>query len=586
MNPPPIESMLRAVVAVAPEGVLAVDTEGTIQWVNPMAEKLFAYPVGELMGQPLRSLIPERFRKGHEGHVASYFREPRPRPMGLGLELAALRKDGVEFPVEISLSHVTLPTGPLSVAFVTDITASKLLQTERDRLFELSPDLVCVLWREGSFKQVNPAFAGQAGWSPEELRSRPFETFLHRDDVEDWRKILQRLLAGENVTHFVNRYLCKDGSIRWLEWKAPAQNDPVIYAAARDITEARQSAEAQQRLMVLIDNIPEFVGLVATDGTRRILHVNRAGRELLGLPPLEQLREMTLSTLAIIDPDVEAQLNQDLTTQGHWRGETNLYHYLTREPIPVELSLIPVLYNGGGNVPIAHAAVARDIRERNRTQERLRSLARQLLTAQEEERRRVARDLHDDVTQKLVGMAIELGLLRRQVVPGVAEPKLLELEKQIAAVAEDLRNLAHEIHPGILEHVGLGAALEAFCREVSRQRGIPIHYSARDVPAGIPHEISVTAYRITQEAVANAVKHSGASLVSVVLAGAREPSTTPRLILAVADNGKGFLLSNIQDGPGLGLLSIEERVRLVQGNLTIQSNPGEGSRLEVEIPLP
>jgi PAS domain S-box-containing protein len=586
MNPPAIEPMLRAVVEGASQGLLAVDADGVIQWANPKAEAMFAYSPGGLSGQPLSRLIPHQFRGVHAAYTARYFDEPRSRPMGLGLELTAVRRDGTGFPVEISLSHIVLPQGPLAIAFVSDISARKLLQAERDRFFETSSDLICVARRDGIFEQVNPSFTRELGWTAEELLSRPFESFVHPEDVEKTRAAFELLLKGGSLAGFENRYLCKDGSVRWLEWSIPEQNDEFIYAVARDLSRSKRAAHEQQRLITLIENIPDFVAMMAADGSHRILYANETGREMLGLPPLEQLRNATLPDLAMVDPAVQARLEALPAGQARWSTETYLYHYVTGEAIPVDLSSFPVQFNGGADAPIALALVARDIRERRRSQEQLRLLTQRLLRAQEEERRAIARDLHDDVTQKLAGLSIELGLLRRSALAKAVKTKLLELQEQVAGVAEDLRHLAHDLHPGILEHAGLGPALKAFCDEVSRQRGIPIRHSVADVPREIPLDLSVVVYRITQEAVGNAVKHSGASLITVTLSKTGEGEKANRLRLTVADDGKGFELSAIAEGRSLGLLSMQERVHLVHGTLSIQSHPGRGTRLEVETPLP
>lgn len=578
--------MLRAVVEGAPQGVIAVDSEGGIRWANSMAEALFGYGTGELAGQPLESLLPEGARARHKDYLRRYFGSPQQRPMGRGLELTGLRKNESVFPVEISLSYVGPPEGPLAIAFVSDISERKRLENERDRFFELSLDPLCIVQRDGSFSQVNPAFAARLGFEPEEMLAKPFGTFIHPDDLEKSRSRLAHLLAGEDLVQFEHRLIAKDGSIRWFQWNAPAPGptDAVFFAAARDITEAREAAEAQQRLVALIENVGDFVALASTDEPGRILHINRGGRQMLGLPAMDQLRGMTLQDLAIGDPGLREQIEDALARRGHWIGEIKLRHRATGEWIPAELNMFLVLFNGGGSKPIARALVARDIRERKRTQERLHALTGQLLTAQEEERRRIARDLHDDVTQKLAGLAIELGLLRREPLPEALSAHVLRLQEQIAGVAEDLRIIAHDIHPGILEQAGLSAALQAYCADAARQRDVEIRYSARSVPNEIPMDIAVVFYRIAQEAVGNAVKHSGASAIEVALTGI--PEAESRLRLTVSDNGKGFVVEQIREGLGLGLLSIEERVQLIRGSFSIRSNPGEGSRLEVEVKLP
>jgi PAS domain S-box-containing protein len=582
---PSVNRILLAVMEVAPQGVIVADPEGVILWANPRADALFGYGSGELTGQPVANVLPKQFRARHNDHLRHYFDAPQARPMGLGLELTGLRKDGTAFPAEIGLGYIAPPTGPLAIAFVTDITERKVLETERDQFFELSPDPLCIVRGDGSLSQVNPAFAAQLGFGREEMSVRTFATFIHPEDRERAQTLLGRLLAGQQAIQFENRLIAKDGSVRWFQWtaQAPASGEPVRYAVARDVTGAREAAEAQQRLVALIENITDFVGLASADEPFRILHINKGGRDMLGLPPLTELQHLTIHDLAIVDAGMQEQIEEGLARTGDWTGELKMRHYATGEWIPVELNLFLVLFTNGDRKPIARGLVARDIRERKYTEERLRALARQLLTAQEEERRRIARDLHDDLSQKLAGTAIELGLLRQEKLPSAARARLVRLEEHVGELAEDLRNIAHDLHPAILEHVGLSAALEAHCAEVSRQRAISIRCSAVAVPGGIPPETAVVLYRIAQEAVGNSVKHSGASLVEVVLTGMQ--GAEGRIKLIVADNGKGFSLDNIRDSAGLGLLSIEERVQLVNGKLEIHSRPNEGSRLEVEVPL-
>jgi len=592
---PPVERLLRAVVEGAPQGVIAADLEGVIQWANPIAENLFGYGAGELTGQPLAIIIPGQKPVRHESQSSDFFRTPPPRRMGAGKDLTGLRKDGSVFPVEINLSYVGPPEGPLAIAFVTDIAERKRQENERHRFFDLSPDLLCVVRRDGSLQQVNQAFAARLGLDPEEMLGRPFGMFTHPEDQEKAARMLERLLAGEDLVQFESRLIVADGSVRWFHWSAsaPALGDAMFYVAARDVTEAREAAEAQRRLAALIESIPDLVGLTATDEQEKILHINKGGRELLGLPPLEQLRGMTLKDMEIVTPEVQEQMKEALERRAIWSGETTLRHFRTHERIPVEFSLFLVPSEGGQEAPIARALVARDIRKQKHTEERLRLLTGQLLIVQEAERRRIARDLHDDLTQKVAGVAIELGLLRRDFSSGPVSMRLARVQDQVAKLATDLRSVAHEIHPGILEHAGLSAALKAHCAEVGRLRGLAIHYSAQDVPGGIPADIGVVLYRIAQEAVGNAVKHSGGSLVNVTLSGATRdsageagPKLKAGLRLTVSDNGMGFLVEESRNGLGLGLLNIRERVQLVHGRFSIHSRPGEGCRLEVDVPLP
>jgi signal transduction histidine kinase len=216
--------------------------------------------------------------------------------------------------------------------------------------------------------------------------------------------------------------------------------------------------------------------------------------------------------------------------------------------------------------------------------ERSQALNGQLLRAQQEEGRRIARELHDDITQRLAGLSIEIGLLRKK-----ADPKttagLDRLQREAIQMTEDLRNIAQAMHPSLLELAGLSEALEALCRQISLQRNIAILCTAEGLPERLPEEISITMYRIAQEAIGNAVKHAGASMIHVRLRVASDIGKRHRLCLTVSDNGRGFLVDRIQRGSSLGLLSMEERVHLVKGSFAISSRPGEGCQVVVDVPL-
>jgi PAS domain S-box-containing protein len=230
------------------------------------------------------------------------------------------------------------------------------------------------------------------------------------------------------------------------------------------------------------------------------------------------------------------------------------------------------------------SAAAHDVTEEKWIQEKLRDLAGQVMTAQEEERRRIAGELHDDVTQRLATLGIELGLLKRA--PAGAEAlnlhgELSRLQAQILQLSEDVRRLSHSLHPSILEHSDLAASLEMHCLEFTDQHGIAASFTARDVPDDVPRPVALALYRIAQESLRNVARHSDATAASVVLAG--ESGT--QLSLFVIDNGKGFDVGKAKISPGLGLVSIEERARHIGASVTIDSMPDAGTRLGVLVTL-
>jgi PAS domain S-box-containing protein len=229
------------------------------------------------------------------------------------------------------------------------------------------------------------------------------------------------------------------------------------------------------------------------------------------------------------------------------------------------------------------SAAARDITQEKFDRGKLRDLAAQLMTAHEEERRRIARDLHDDVTQRLATIGIEMGLLKRDgSTRGAMDlaTALDRLQEEIVVVSEDLRLLSHSLHPSVLEHADLGTTLETHCREFTKKHGIETSFAMREVPPGIPRDVAVTLYRIAQESLRNVAQHSKATAASVTLAG-----DGSALALFIIDNGSGFDAKKAKSSAGLGLLSIEERARTIGASVAIESMLDAGTRLSVRVPM-
>lgn len=211
-------------------------------------------------------------------------------------------------------------------------------------------------------------------------------------------------------------------------------------------------------------------------------------------------------------------------------------------------------------------------------------LAGRLITAQEDERSRIARDLHDDVGQQLVGLAFIVSAIKRKI-GGVSDaPEVDEafasLHERTSTLAQLVRKLSHELHPAVLEHAGLTAALKDHCAEVARRHDVAVTFSGPENIEGLHPDIALCIFRVAQEAIANAIRHAGANAIDV-----RLERTSADIALTVVDDGIGFIASE-RTGTGLGLRSIEERVRLTRGELTLHSHPGDGTRLRVRIPTP
>lgn len=212
--------------------------------------------------------------------------------------------------------------------------------------------------------------------------------------------------------------------------------------------------------------------------------------------------------------------------------------------------------------------------------EELRGLAGRLMTAQDDERRRIARDLHDDLSQKLAYLAMDLGKLATKPSAYELLGDLRPLQLRAAEAAESVRRISHQLHPSILDDIGLEAALEQYCEEFEERSGIATEFSSRDVPESLPREVMSSVYHIFQECLRNVSKHSKAQAVFVTLEVVGNV-----LRLTVRDQGVGVSTDRLQAGVSIGIVGMKERAHLVNGTLSIQSQSGQGTEVSVEVPL-
>lgn len=200
-----------------------------------------------------------------------------------------------------------------------------------------------------------------------------------------------------------------------------------------------------------------------------------------------------------------------------------------------------------------------------------------LITAHEDERRRLARELHDDVTQRLAGLAIEAaGVERRSPDRGAAH----SIREGLVKLSEDVHALSYRLHPSVIEDLGLVEALRAECDRVARNEPLRVELDSRDIPPTLARETSLCLFRVAQEALRNVARHAKATSVAVSLVG-----QDGGIVLSVRDNGGGFDDSRTRDRASLGLASMRERVRLLGGKLDIESAPGRGTAVVARVPF-
>ena len=205
-----------------------------------------------------------------------------------------------------------------------------------------------------------------------------------------------------------------------------------------------------------------------------------------------------------------------------------------------------------------------------------------MIEAQEHERSRLARELHDDINQRLALVTISLGKLKQDLPAASTKlaKQIRETSKEIADIGSDVQALSHRLHSPKLELLGLAVAARGFCSELSDSQKVEVIFHSEDVPKELPPEVSVCLFRVLQEALQNAAKHSGSRHFEVALNG-----EVDGVDLTVRDSGIGFELEEAMKARGLGLTSMKERLKLVDGELSIDSQLKKGTTIHARVPL-
>jgi PAS domain S-box-containing protein len=409
--------------------------------------------------------------------------------------------------------------------------------------------------------------------------------------------------VGDDLNLMEHRVVQPDGNIRWLSLRAwmlfdneGTERRPTrTLGAMYDITKRKHAEEAlkisERRFASFMDNLHGFAWIKDPQG--RYLYVNRLFQEslLAGLDWKDKTaRELWPEEIAeqyeINDKEVwETRMPLHAVAPFLQNGE--IRHALVSKFPIVDHKGSPALL-GGVAVDITERKQAEEAIHRNQTelsqqQAQLEELTSKLLTAQEEERRRIARDLHDDVSQRLAAIVLEVASVENHlsVVPAELAQALTTLRQGLEQVSDDVHSLAYRLHPSLLEHAGLRPAVEDHVQQVSRRTGLPIRLKIVGVPTAVPLDHATCLFRVMQESVQNVVKHAQATLVTVQLRG-----SSKGLSLSGTDNGKGFNLHDQSTHEqGLGLSSMEERLRQLHGCFRIQSRPSQGTKVCAWVPI-
>src|SRR5271156_2259998 len=401
---------------------------------------------------------------------------------------------------------------------------------------------------------------------------------LHPEDRERTVAFTEKAIQEQRNHELEYRMIAADGRIVWLHEivNVIVENGVTIelVGVSGDITARKRTEESMALFRKLIDGSNDAIEVIDPI-TLHFLDINEKACLDLGYHREEMLSMTVYDIDPVLDPSLHIRMAQEIRESGFVIMETQ-HRRKDGSTFPVEINIKHIQLDRAYAV-----AVVRDITERRVAEGNRSSLSPRLIEAHETERSDVAGELRDDLNQRMALLQIGLAQFDREV-PGLspqARTRLPGLTEVAIEIASSIHNLPPPLRPSLLDLLGPVASIERLCREISDRHNVEIKFVHHGIPEHIPKDVTLCLYRITQEALRNVVKHSGAAQAEVELMGHDD-----RIELRVSDSGVGFIPEPANPSSGLGLISMQERLRLVGGQLSVQSDPSHGTRIHVLIP--
>jgi len=634
-----------AIVASSDDAIIAKTLDGVISAWNAAAERMFGYTEHEAIGQPITIIIPP---ESHEEEY-EILRRLRAGERIDHFETVRVTRAGECIDVSLTISPLRDPAGTIigCSKIARDITKTKqvgaaLRQSEQrlrrevagaKTLQSISTRLISESTPESLYDQILSAameLMASDGASVQMLAADRASlkllawTSFHPDSAAFWRRVgvgagstcgkalsdnervvVTDIEACEFMAGTQDQQEYRRSGIRavqstplrsrtgrplgmlsthWRTPHTPTEDDfrffDVLARQAADLIERTLAEEAlresEERFRLIANTAPVMIWMSGTDN--EISYLNQTWLDYTGRPleaAVEKLRG------AVLHPDETERCREVYEKAFEQREPFELEHRLRRhdgEYRWVVTAGVP-RYNTDGSF-VGYIGTSVDNTERKLAEAALAS--QKLIEAHEEEKTRIARDLHDDISQRIALVGMHLGILKQRLPVSATdlEQEIGEIDRQIGDLASDVQALSHGLHSPKLEFIGLKAAVAGFCEELSNRHGVTIDVHFENIPKALPPEISLCLYRVLQEALQNVVKHSVSRRAHVSLTG-----QISSIILTVKDSGTGFDPHDGMRGPGLGLTSMKERLKVVGGQLSIHSQRGHGTTIHAVAPL-
>ncbi len=600
------EARLRfaAVIESSDDAIASGTLDGIILSWNTGAQKIYGYTEAEAVGKPINMLVPPEL-PGEENKILETLKSGDRIEH---FETVRVTKTGKRINVSLTISPIKDSTGrTVGISgLARDITERKLaeeaLRASEERLrlaqqaarigtFERNVRTGVVTWSRdlepmyglppGTFNGTTPAF---------------FQNLIHPDDHARVTELVDLALKTGQPMTGEWRVLWPDGSIHWIagRWQVfmDESGEPSrVVGVNMDVTERKRTEEMlfevnrtleaqaallqsrEELLKIFVKHVPAAVAMLDRDmlylqvSDRWCADFSLDSSQMLGRSHYEIFPDL---------PERWKEIHRRCLAGETLRAEEDPWDR-EGDTIWSRWEIRPWLNVNG--TPGGILIFSEDITHHKQAEEAVLGVNRKLIEAQEQERTRIGRELHDDIGQRLALLAAQLQQLRDDslVLPEVRS-RMGKFQKQISEIAADIQSLSHELHSAKLQYLGIAGAMRGFCREFAEQQKVEIDFNAQDLPNPLSPDISLCLFRVLQEALHNSAKHSGVRHFEVRLWG-----TSDEIHLTVQDSGAGFDREAAKERRGLGLISMEERLKLVNGTLSIDSQPKRGTTIHARV---
>ena len=580
-----------AIVESSDDAIVSKNLDGIITSWNSGAQRIFGFNEAEAVGQSISIIIPQELREEESTILKKISSGER-----IGqYETARINKQGERIFVSLTISPVKDLTGRI-------VGVSKIARdiTERKRAAEQlkrSEEMFAKAFRRGPmavtltdakshrYIDVNETFEHMTGFCREELIGHnALERGIWVDPSERVR-LSKRLFADGCIRDVEIQFLTKDGHQGVAQTSGELidlDGELCMMLVTIDITERKQAEqklqESERRFRLMADSAPVLMWISGPD--KLCTDFNKEWLDFTGRPIAQELGEGW--TENVYPDDLESCLltyqrafdaRQAFTMEYRLRRHDGRYRWVLDRGVPRFLE--------SGEFA-GYIGCCIDITDQKEAKAAQLELSGRLIQAQEAERARIARDLHDDINQRLALLANGLQELQQHDTErdeNEDQRQLHELWNLTNEIALDIQQLSHRLHPSKLHYLGLPAAVRELCKEFSKAHKIEVECVAQDVPRDLKESASLSLFRTVQESLHNVAKHSSARHVKVDLS-----SRSTGILLRVSDDGVGFDVSQ-KHGQGLGLVSMEEHLRSIGGRLTVWSQPSLGTLVEATVPV-